>query len=1009
MNPDKPRTLPAYLLIALLAALAVSQPLFDLLGRQAEFLVAHGMGAFELGQFALLLGLALPLVLALLQRLTGVAGYYVIGITLGALAALPLTISMGLTGIAAILTAAVTGGAIVAAHRRWAVARMFVTYLSPAVLLFPLMFLFFSRATPLLHAESEADTTIRLATTPDIVFLVLDEFPLVSLLDENLEIDRHRYPNFARLADRANWYAGATTGAVVTVNAVPEALTGTTSDPAAEKLPIAAHFPRNLFTLLQDHYRMNVMETATRLCPRRLCLEPSSRGAETEVAGSLLDDLLLVYRHLVTPSPWAEQLPSISDGWSGFNRERAAADDPDLEEAMGIADLARQMTWNSRSAHVRHFIEQVTSTDQPGLNYLHALLPHRVWRFLPDGRQYLVDEVWAALDPPHSRPTVADGQIFGHRWQPDPLAVHMAQQRHILQLGFTDRLLGELLDHLESIGLLDSSLLVIAGDHGASFIPGQPRRVITSESLSDISAIPLFIKLPGQSRGRRFDTPAGLIDILPSVAEALGADIDWAFDGVSLLGDGVEDQQRSTVTVKNSSGAEISYPFEQHMAHLAERARANAAVFGSGDDPALWLLGPSPELVGMEHKVLPRETASDLRLELDAPDLYDAVDPAASYVPLHLSGTIGNLAGQEGSLNLAISVNGVVRATTRTYRIEGYEDQFAALLPPDALREGANEIRVFVIREQAGATALQEIPSPQRPVYRRMSDNTGEWLEDPLGKRLAVEPGPDRGNALTVEVEGAALLNLHGYVAEGSTVNHVVAFIDDRFAGSAEPVDGVYTLPLAPASDASVRGMQLRVFGVTAGQAYELEYPEPCADLWHFAAPPGWLGISCVTEATNPLQADNGRYFARLEFADAAIKPYLGAGWSYRHGDISWTNSQQADLIFPIDGGFAAIRVTALAQPFLAPPQLQHQDVYLLANHEKIATWRLDEARFTPLEANIPGALLKGRDELVLSFLVPNAASPYALGTGADVRVLGLAFMSIELEAGARPVIPGNE
>ena len=43
-----------------------------------------------------------------------------------------------------------------------------------------------------------------MAQAPPIVLVVFDEFPVASLLDRNHQIDRERYPNFARLAATAD-------------------------------------------------------------------------------------------------------------------------------------------------------------------------------------------------------------------------------------------------------------------------------------------------------------------------------------------------------------------------------------------------------------------------------------------------------------------------------------------------------------------------------------------------------------------------------------------------------------------------------------------------------------------------------------------------------------------------------------------------------------------------------------------------------------------------------------
>ena len=996
-----------FLLIVLLANLAIAQPLFDLLGRQAEFLVAHAMGSAGLVSLAFALSMLLPVLLALLpllaKKISSFAGELIFYLLFGLLAALvlmPALISAGWQGLAAIFAGVFVSLVVLMLYRAAAPLRLFFKYLTPAVLVFPLSFLFFSRAAPLLMADTAdfAGGPANFQSRPDIVFVVLDEFPLVSLLTPELEIDRQRFPNFARLADQSDWYLAATTGSVVTVDAIPEALTGIETDPDANLLPIAAHYPRNLFTLLQDSYEITALETATRLCPRQLCTD---RNVGQEQHTGLLDDLLLVYAHIVTPAPWVHSLPSVSNGWSGFNSASLATFelDPDLEKAIAIADLSGQMEWNSRRGQFRELVNRIRPGERPGLYYLHSLLPHRVWRYLPDGRQYLLEEVWAALDPPHSRPTVAGGQIFGHRWQQDKLAVDMPLQRHILQVMFVDLLIGELLDQLQKMNMLRDSLIVVMGDHGARFVPGQPRRMITAESLSDISAVPLFIKLPGQEAGRKIEKPAALIDILPTISDALGSAVDWLFSGDSLLDE--NRLHREIVSVKNSAGAVFSYPAAQHMAHLASRAAEHDALLGRGTSPEFYQIGPNPELLGTNPADYISGNSNSGRVVLDAPMLLRAVNLESDYVPLHLTGRLEYAGQDSGPGNLAVAVNGVIRAVSRTYDVDGFRNQFAAFLPPDALRDGENQVQVFLVDELNGRKLLSEMQQQKPWTFELIVRDGQEVLVNQLGQEWAVNKVTNAGRALTVEDEGAALVKLNGSLGTGMAPDSsIVAFRSGKYSGSSKSLDSYFRLPLLSGVQESNQQSSLRVFALADDEATELNYPAPCADHWHFTPPPAWEGIDCSPEAVNPLQLEDGVYRASLDFGQFSIRPYMGRGWDFNEGNISWGTGQQADLNFPIQKDLNGIKFEAMVQPFLAPPNLSQQEVFLLANDEKIASWIFEKSVFSPISWEISSDILvRGNGALKLSFLMPNAASPKSLDAGEDLRILGLAFSRMDIEA----------
>ena len=72
-----------------------------------------------------------------------------------------------------------------------------------------------------------------------------------------------------------------------------------------------------------------------------------------------------------------------------------------------------------------------------------------------------------------------------------------------------------------------------------------------------------------------------------------------------------------------------------------------------------------------------------------------------------LEGTVDEAALAGGPLNLAIAVNGRIEAVTRTYRPKPLQQQRQALVPESAIREGYNELRVFVVRSHQSTLALE--------------------------------------------------------------------------------------------------------------------------------------------------------------------------------------------------------------------------------------------------------------------------------------------------------------
>ena len=63
-----------------------------------------------------------------------------------------------------------------------------------------------------------------------IVMIVMDEFPLESILDGTGHVDAALFPNFAALANTSTWFRNDTTVAPYTDVAVPAILTGRLPD-----------------------------------------------------------------------------------------------------------------------------------------------------------------------------------------------------------------------------------------------------------------------------------------------------------------------------------------------------------------------------------------------------------------------------------------------------------------------------------------------------------------------------------------------------------------------------------------------------------------------------------------------------------------------------------------------------------------------------------------------------------------------------------------------------------
>ena len=540
-----------YLLhVGTLASLSLVQPVFDLLSRYPQVLVAHRSRIAEICLLVLLLCLAGPAVVVAIERLLvrsagdrfGVRGsgaaLFVLPLALLVLKRIPEMPALLLVGLGVVLAWWSRR-----AYLRYRSLRQFLTFLSPALLVVPVLFLtgasvqrIAAPAKP--HGPALADDV----TDTPIVMVVFDELPVRSLLDRQGGIDSERFPGFAELARQATWYRNAATVSHATQYAVPSILTGNRPEGDPGSLPNLAGHPDNLFTWLRNSHRLNVFESTTHFCPT--CTN-SAPGSVPRIL-PLLWDLSAVYLHLVLPEALASRLPDVRHGWT-FPKP--------------------QKWWSAHPVRqFEAFLEALPDEGKPGLNFIHVQTPHTPWIHLPSGKRHISSRKMNLF-------------LEFEVWSSDETLVTLAYQRHLLQVGFADRLLGRLLRKLRSSGLFDRSLIVVVSDHGTSFRPGASRRRLTVDNFEDLLAVPLFVKVPNQKRGRVSERPTLTTDIFPSIAGILGIPVPWPTDGVPVM---------ETAGLENRDLVSIAAGMFQFPGHRTTVCLEGAAIEVSQD--GVWSL-----------------------------------------------------------------------------------------------------------------------------------------------------------------------------------------------------------------------------------------------------------------------------------------------------------------------------------------------------------------------------------------------------------------------------------
>jgi len=657
--------------LAVLWGFAFVQPLFDLLGRNAEFFVARGNGRADILLFAFGFALVPPAVMLAVEWLAGRASRRAASLVhLILVALLVAAIVLGLINesksIASGLqfaAAALVGVGVAAAYRGVEAVRSLLSFLTPAPAVFLALFLLGTQVSQFVLPDPDIEgQAVQGERDAPLVVVVFDELPAATLMTPDGKIDARRFPNFGRLADTSTWYEQATTAADHTTQAVPSILSGLEVDP--DRQPTATSFPRSLFSLFAGSYDLNVWESATRICPPSLCENSASSEPVDSKLGDLISDTRLISEHLLLPRVITNDLAPINQGFFGFEgviqtRKGRGSDELRLESLLD--DL------------------EETGTD-PSLNFIHFDVPHVPWTRLPDGRNCQRDTFGSV------HWTGEDGV-----WVEGETAVRDGLAAHLLQAGYADRLLGQLIDRLIKQGIWDDAGVIVVADHGGSFIPGVARRNVTEENAGAVLRIPFFVKAPGQKRPSVSQSHARTVDVLPTAADLVGAELP--FDVAGVPADEAPDSPEVSTYGEFSGGAQTFQRSEMEATRATMTRLKERVLGGEKSLRSVFELGPVPKLLGVPTEDVSSEPNQGNGYELVAAEEYEGFDPQED-PPCQF---LASLEDTEDGTPLAVSVNGRVAATTRAYTATDGSSQAFALIDPKRLRPSGNEVELWRI------------------------------------------------------------------------------------------------------------------------------------------------------------------------------------------------------------------------------------------------------------------------------------------------------------------------
>jgi Sulfatase len=695
-----------------LAGFVVAQPLLDVLGRSPDFLLFRQADARDIVLLAVAVTLAPPLALGAVEVLAGLLGQRIRrlvhqALVAGLLGLLGLEVAKKLTPlrgpalVAVALLAGLGGGLL---HVKGAAFRLWLHWLWPAPIVFLLVFLLLSPAAELLRSTPDRAPAVP-GSAPSsrkgpIVMVLMDEFPLMSLLDHEGRIDQRLYPNFARLAGGSTWYRNATAVTGLTQWALPSLMTG--RYPAQDRLPIASQFPDNLFTLLGGsyHYRMHVFEGVSQLCPPSICPDAKKSGSNGGLLGQVprgqgglrgvLRDSAKVWTEIASPreqtrDPAATLQEATVDVATG----------PD-----GSADPARRaqiVKGYVRGIGFQRFLSSIhpTDPDQRAMYFVHVLMPHQPWRYLPSGMRY---------------PERTTGRLVTNgRWTSEAWPVQSIHQRHLMQTAIADRMIGDLIKRLRATGLFERSLLLVTADHGMAFTPGQPGRAsVTGATAPEVLWVPLFIKRPGQRAPSTTDVNWEHVDLVPTIADIMGFRVPWSVDGVSWADPAGARRQRTEKWFFPKPGVRQSFEGSDQATVLQG---VTDRLLRPQDGYLGWFeLGPHADLVGRRVAGLTVAGSGGTARVIGADDFRD-VDLSSGTVPAQVGGHLtGTTPGAAPRPAVAVAVNGVIGGVSETFATgDSPPTWFSAMVPDTLLRPGDNQLQLFLLDTTGGQQRLHPL------------------------------------------------------------------------------------------------------------------------------------------------------------------------------------------------------------------------------------------------------------------------------------------------------------
>ena len=138
----------------------------------------------------------------------------------------------------------------------------------------------------------------------------------------------------------------------------------------------------------------------------------------------------------------------------------------------------------------------------------------------------------------------------------------------------------------------------------------------------------------------------------------------------------------------------IRMPASEYQRRVAQKTRARIAKYGQGSDGPgrIYRIGPNQQLIGQKAQSAGN---SQSKVTLTGRGAYAGVDPDGATIPTWVTGRVSG--GRQ--VDIAVAVNGTVRAVGNTFKLAtGGGQLMGVLVPENSFKKGRNTVEVFEVQ-----------------------------------------------------------------------------------------------------------------------------------------------------------------------------------------------------------------------------------------------------------------------------------------------------------------------